>query len=101
MVNLCRKIFSSIDLYTKKKMKDVNQLNERKRRNGGKFVKDLRDYCADVGVSVAAQDNFRGISVSGVGISCPVTVSGTRDVVTSLLLFNRMVGSGLLDDNLP
>lgn len=69
-----------------------NQLNE----------KFWGDYCADVGVIVAAQDNLRGMSVSGVGISCPVTVSGTRGVDTSLLLlFNRIVGSGLLDDNLP
>jgi hypothetical protein len=58
-------------------------------------------YCADVGVSVAAQDNFLGIRVSGVGISCPVTVSGTIDVVASILLFSFDVGSGLLAANLP
>ena len=63
--------------------------------------KNLHGYCADVGVIDAAQDNFRGMSVSGVGISWPVTVSGTMEVVTSLLLFNRILGSGLLDDNLP
>jgi len=58
-------------------------------------------YCADVGVIEAAQDNFLGISVSGVGISCPVTVSGTIGVVTSLLLFGFIVESGLLAANLP
>ncbi len=59
-------------------------------------------YCADVGVIVAAHDNFLGISVSGVGISCPVTVSGTIGAVVSILLFNFVVdGSGLLAANLP
>ena len=62
---------------------------------------DLRVYCADVGVIDAAQDNLRGMTVSGVGISCSVTVYGTIEVVASLLLFNRILGSGLLDDNLP
>jgi hypothetical protein len=55
----------------------------------------------DVGVIVAAHDNFLGISVSGVGISWPVIVSGTSDVVASLLLFVLFVGSGLLAANLP
>jgi hypothetical protein len=58
-------------------------------------------YCADVGVIVAAHDNFLGITVSGVGISCPVTVSGSISVGTSLLLVNFVVGSGLLASNLP
>ncbi len=58
-------------------------------------------YCADVGVMVAAHDNFRGITVSGVGISCPVTVSGTIGVVAPILLFNFVVESGLLAANLP
>jgi hypothetical protein len=58
-------------------------------------------YCADVGVIVAAHDNFLGISVSGVGISCPVTVSGTIGIGISLLLFNFVDGSGLQAANLP
>jgi hypothetical protein len=52
-------------------------------------------------VIVAAHDNFLGITVSGVGISWPVIVSGTIDVVASLLLFVLLVGSGLLAANLP
>lgn len=55
----------------------------------------------DVGVSVAAHDNFRGITVSGVGISWPVIVSGTIGWADSLLLFVLFVGSGLLAANLP
>ena len=67
-------------------------------------------YCVDgggielfviVGVIVAAQDNFLGMTVSGVGISWPVIVSGTIGVVASLLLFVLFVGSGLLAANLP
>jgi hypothetical protein len=55
----------------------------------------------DVGVIVAAHDNFLGITVSGVGISWPVIVSGTINVVDSLLLLVLFVGSGLLAANLP
>jgi hypothetical protein len=54
-----------------------------------------------VGVNVVAHDNFLGISVSGVGISWPVIVSGTINSVGSLLLFVLFVGSGLLAANLP
>jgi hypothetical protein len=55
----------------------------------------------DVGVIVAAHDNFLGITVSGVGISWPVIVSGTISVVASLVLLVLLVGSGLLAANLP
>jgi len=55
----------------------------------------------DVGIIVAAHDNFLGITVSGVGISWPVIVSGTINVVASLLLLVLFVGSGLLAANLP
>lgn len=57
----------------------------------------------DVGVIVAAHDNFLGITVSGVGISWPVIVSGTigDGDVASLLLLVLLVGSGLLAANLP
>lgn len=55
----------------------------------------------DVGVIVAAHDNFLGITVSGVGISWPVMVSGTIDGATSWVLAVLFVGSGLLDANFP
>ena len=54
-----------------------------------------------VGVTVAAHDSFLGITVSGVGISWPVIVSGTIDGVPSFILLVLLVGSGLLAASLP
>jgi hypothetical protein len=66
---------------------------------GGIELLDIVDVVG--GVIVAAHDNFLGITVSGVGISWPVIVSGTISVAASLLLFVLFVGSGLLAANLP
>jgi hypothetical protein len=56
----------------------------------------------DVGVIAVAHESFLGMTVSGVGISWPVTVSGTiGGGGTDLLLFTLAVGSGLLAASLP
>lgn len=55
----------------------------------------------DVGVIVAAHDSFLGMTVSGVGISWPVIVSGTIGGADSLILFVLFVESGLFAANLP
>ena len=50
---------------------------------------------------MATHDNFLGRTVSGVGISWPVIVSGTIGVVGSFSLVVLLVGSGLLSPSLP
>jgi len=64
----------------------------------------LIPQCYLLVVIVAAHDNFLGNNVSGVGISWPVTVSGTTGgvaILLLLLLLRMTTPSGLLAFNFP
>jgi len=60
----------------------------------------LNVYCADGGGIDEAQDNFLGMTVSGVGISCPVIISGSIGVESGGLIW-IVVEFGLLASSLP